>query len=327
MRIYFILTALLFIFSLSIPFITNTVSNQKSTSIYEETKAIRKTDESTDQEKSEKTEKISVFKTATKETVETEITEYLIGVVAAEMPASFSPEALKAQAVASYTYAKYLLETNGTDFTITDSSATHQSYIEKSEQKKKWGDNYGLYRSVIENAVKSVSAEYLTYNDKTALTVFHAQSDGYTHSAEEIWGKPVEYLVKIESPSKENFVTECSFTSKEFKALFKNKGNTDITEKDIKKWVMVISKDDNGYINKLRIAGKDFSAIEVKDILSLPSTTFTAKLEDGCFIFTVKGKGHGVGMSQYGAEYMAQEGKSYKEILAHYYPGTELKKE
>lgn len=322
MRIYFLLTSILFIISLATPFLTNTVSRYSNSEPDTVTEA-----ESPTKGTSKANTKIRVLRTETEETEETDMTDYLIGVVAAEMPASFSPEALKAQAVASYTYAEYLKENNGPDFIITDSSATHQSYIDKAEQKKKWGDSYKLYRSIIENAVKSVHAERLTYNNKTALTVFHAQSDGFTNSAEEVWGNSIAYLVSVESPSKESFETECTFTANEFKALFKNKGNAEITENNIKKWVMVTSKNDKGYIMSLRIGGKEFTAIEVKDVLSLPSATFTARLENNSFVFSVKGKGHGVGMSQYAAEYMAQEGKSYKEILAHFYPGTELQKE
>ena len=326
MRIYFILTAILLIISLSVPFISCTVSEHTNTA-FEKTDDVKNSSEKPTDDQSTRDEKITIFKTATEETIETDMTEYLIGVVAAEMPASFSAEALKAQTVASYTYAKYLKENNGSDFTITDSSAVHQSYIDTAEQKEKWGDNYEYYRSIIESAVTSVSGEYLTYNSKTALTAFHAHSESYTNSAEEIWGNPVAYLISVEAPSKESFETECSFTSKNFKAIFEEKGELKITESDIKKWVMVMSKSDRGYIRTLQIGGKDFSAVEVKDILSLPSATFTAKLENNRFVFTVKGKGHGVGMSQYSAEYMAKEGKSYKEILAHFYPGTKLKKD
>ncbi len=326
MRIYLILTAILFIISLTAPFITCTVSKYNKTSS-QDSATVTDAAEGTVNETTTKTEKITVFKTSTGETIETDMTEYLIGVVAGEMPASFSPEALKAQTVASYTYAKYMKENNDSSFSITDSPSLHQNYISKAEQKKKWGDNYEFYRSTIENAVKSVYGEYLTYNGKTALTVFHAHSENNTGSAEEIWGRPISYLISVEAPSKDSFETECAFTSEELKTAFEEKGKAELKEKDIKKWVMVMHKTDNGYIKTLRIGGKDFSAIEVKDILSLPSATFTARLENDSFIFTVKGKGHGVGMSQYSAEYMAQEGESYKEILAHFYPGTKLEKE
>lgn len=321
MRIYFILTALLCIVCLSFPLLTCSICKKnENTTADKETVTTALTEESNSDK-----ETISVFNTSYGKTTETDMTEYIIGVVAGEMPASFCDEALKAQSVAAYTYAKYIRE-NGNS-TITDSSSLHQSYIDKKAQKSKWGKDYDLYRNRIESAVNSVKGEYLAYNGKTALTVFHAESDNKTNSAEEIWNSTVPYLISVDAPSAEEFNAEYTFTPEEFKSLFEEKGKLKITEKDIKKWASITKKNENGYIRKLKVADTEFSSVEVKDILSLSSADFTGRIENDTFIFTAKGKGHGVGMSQYSAEHMAQNGKSYKEILSHFYPGTTLKKE
>ena len=133
--------------------------------------------------------------------------------------------------------------------------------------------------------------------------------------------------MSVDAPSAEEFNTEYSYTPEQFKKLFEEKGGSKITEKDMKKWASITKKNESGYIRRLKVADKEFMAVKVKDILSLPSADFTGKIENNTFIFTAKGKGHGVGMSQYSAEYMAQKGKSYKEILAHFYPGTTIEKE
>ena len=320
MRIYFTLTAILTVVSLTVPFISCTANKKQVTSATSEISTSTEADNE---------EKISVLNLSSGETFETDINEYIIGVVAGEMPASFSPEALKAQAVAAYTYVKYTKETDNSNetFTITDSSSLHQSYIDTDEQKKKWGEDYELYRSRIESAVKSTQGEFVSYNGKAALTAFHADSYKSTRSAEEIWGNPVAYLISAEAPSDEEFIGNYTFTPDEFKTRFKERGAIDLTEKDIKKWASITQKSEKGYIRSLKVGEKEFSAIEIKDILSLPSTSFTGKIENDTFVFTVKGKGHGVGMSQYSAEYMAKNGKTYKDILAHFYPGTTLEKE
>ena len=319
MRIYFILTAVLCIFCLTAPLITFTINanpgKDEGAQSLTETSAAEKTT----------AEKISVLNLTSAEATQTDMTEYIIGVVAGEMPASFSPEALKAQAVAAYTYAQYVRE-NGAD-SITDSPALHQSYIDKDAQKSKWGDDYGLYRQIIEDAVNAVKGERLICNGKTALTVFHAASHNKTNSAEEIWGSAVPYLISVDAPSEETFSNTATFTADEFRSRFEEKGNVEITEKDFKKWASVSKKDDSGHIRSLKVADKDFTAVEVKEILDLPSADFTGKIENDTFVFTTFGKGHGVGMSQYSAEYMAKQGKSYKEIVAHFYPGTAIEKE
>ena len=323
MKIYFVLTAILVMWALTIPFAVNTAC--KKSTLTETTT----TTEVTSQRNTlkEETETVSVLKASTDAVTEVALYDYIVGTVAGEMPASFNEEALKAQAVASYTYAKYLKENNGNNTVISDSPSVHQSYIDKETQKEKWGEYYDEYRSKIEAAVNDITGEFLTFDGKTAMTVFHALSENETNSAEEIWGNAVPYLVSVEAPSEESAKKEFDFTEEEFRRLFKENGAVTFTQADSKKWAKITEKSDNGYIRKLAVGNKTFYSAEVADILSLPSSNFTAKYKDGYFTFTAYGKGHGVGMSQYGAEYMAQNGKDYAEILAHFYPGTALAKE
>jgi len=325
MRIYFILTAVLVILALTLPFIINKTSEKltsASTAVITEATTEKQL---TDLE--EEKETVKVLRTSSDTVIDVELFEYIVGTVAGEMPASFCIEALKAQAVACYTYAKYIKENSDKkDSLISDSSFKHQSYIDKSEQKEKWGDNYAEYRDIIEKAVKSVYGEYLTFDEKTAMTVFHAISADKTNSAEKIWGEAIPYLIPVEAPSDISSEKSYEYSETEFKSLFEKKSEITLND-DPRKWAKILKKDDNGYIRSLSVGNETFAAVEIMEILSLPSANFTAKYDDGIFIFSVKGKGHGVGMSQYGAEYMAQQGKNYKEILTHFYPGTAFEKE
>lgn len=326
MRIYFILTAVLVISSLTIPFTVNKINEKLTTD--DVTVTTKATEEDKSVANTNEKETVNVFRTSTGAVVEMDIFEYIVGTVAGEMPASFSTEALKAQAIASYTYAKYINENSDeNDSVLSDSSFIHQSYIDKTEQMEKWGEYYNEYKVKIEDVVKDVLGQYLTFNGKTAMTVFHALSADNTNSAQEIWGETIPYLVSVSSPTKEVSEKTFSFTKEEFKNLFKEKRNIEPEGADPRKWAKITEKSDNGYIRKLAVGNKTFSSVEITEILSLPSANFTAKYDDGTFVFTAKGKGHGVGMSQYGAEYMATKGKSYTEILSHFYPGTVLVKE
>lgn len=325
MKIYLILTAVLVFFSLTIPFALNEISEGFYEREESRTPSIGET--STFSEDEDKKETVSVFISSTGETIKTDMLDYIVGSVAGEMPASFSPEALKSQAVASYTYAKYVIENSGGENAlISDSPLVHQSYTDKDGQKKKWGENYAEYRSKIEKAVNEVYGEYLTFEGKTALTAFHALSKGRTNSAEEIWGEAVPYLVSVSSLSYEDAEKTLSFTEEEFISLLEEKADLKLDGKE-KIATKVTEKSKEGYIRKLKIEDKLFTAVEIKEIFSLPSASFYGKNENGVYSFTCFGKGHGVGMSQYGAEYMANEGKSYREILSHFYPGTAISKE
>lgn len=256
-----------------------------------------------------------------------EIIEYLIGLVAGEMPSDFSSEALKAQTVASYTYIKYITQSNKTDKELSDLFGNQQKYLDISQQKELWGDNFNKNRKRIEEAVKSVYKEYLSYNGEPALTVFHEISSGKTKSAEEICGEKISYLTCVDAPGDilaENYENNVLITPEDFKKSIENNAGITLEGDDCHRWVTENEKDENGYMKTLTISSKTFNAIEISKFLNLESSSFEGKIIDNNFIFTVHGKGHGAGMSKYSADYMARQGKSYEEILEHFYPGTIL---
>lgn len=323
MKIYFILSVSLCLCALILPLFSVSYTEKSKTEVCISESEKNYTAESTEDDS------VRVMRTATGEETNISLFEYIVGTVAGEMPASFSQEALKAQAVVSYTYAKWIAEQDGYNDYITDSSSLHQKYIDKTEQKEKWKSTYDANRARIEKAVRSVYGEYLTFENKTAMTVFHALSSGSTLSAKEVWGDEVPYLVSVEAPGDkiaEKYESAISITDVEFKELFEAEGVV-FENDDLTTWISIKEKTEKNYIRTLTVSSKDFTSREIRKILSLPGNSFNVKAEGNSFLFTVHGKGHGVGMSQYSADFMARQGKSYSEILAHFYPGTSINKE
>ncbi|MBR3816937.1 MAG: stage II sporulation protein D [Clostridia bacterium] len=255
--------------------------------------------------------------------------DYLIGAVAAEMPASFSEEALKAQSVACYTYALWIIENadRAPDslFDISDDSSKHQGYLTNADMKDKWGDKYEKYYSKIKKAVTETRGEYISFSSKPAMTVFHGLSSGKTVSAKELWGYDIPYLISVDAPGDKlspDLISENEFTKEEFSKIV-----TGITEQkastDISADVSDVTRD--GYLNKLSINGAEIGRSDIRSAFSLKSSCFKIQITEDQVIFSVYGRGHGIGMSQYSADFMARQGYDYKEILGHFYPGTELK--
>ncbi len=318
MKIYAFLTAFSAFVMLFLPFIS--LSNSS------ETKETEQNITETAIEK-EKNDSVKVLQVSSGKVLEIDSFDYIVGVVAAEMPALFEKEALKAQAVASYTYLLWLKENADNPEEgkrdITDSSSEHQGFKTKEQLKELWGDNYEKYIKKIEEAVKEVYPQYLTYEGEVAMTVFHGISAGKTESAKNVWNKDIPYLASVTSPGDKlasEYSSETDFSENELKNLMKKEnisfdGNIEITEKT-----------DNGYVKKIKVGNTEITGDTLRGILNLKSPYFTVKKEKSSFIFTTTGKGHGIGMSQNSADYMARQGSDYKEILAHFYKGTELKK-
>lgn len=266
---------------------------------------------------SDEGEYITVMSSSSGEASKIEMREYLIGCVAAEMPANYHPEALKAQAAASYTYAKYTMQTGSGEVDITDDTGKHQGYINKEQRKSLWGSVFDENESKISAAVDAVYGNVIVFNGETALTVYHSVSAGATQSAEELWGSEISYLQCVASPGDKlspDYVQSVSFTESEIADLLEidsdenGVGETEYTE--------------GGYVSSIEICGQELSGMQVRDKLSLRSNCFDVEYKDGEYIFEVRGHGHGVGMSQYGADYMARQGSTWQEIIGHYYPGT-----
>ena len=278
---------------------------------------------------------ISVMSSSTGKTEKIKLREYIIGSVAAEMPANYHTEALKAQAVASYTYAKKVSEQNEKykesylgEADITDSPDTHQGYIDEKRRREKWGDDFERNEKKIEDAVDEVFGYFMTYNGDTALAVYHSNSAGRTQSAKTLWGTDIPYLVSVESPGDKlspDYMTAHEFSENEFRKLAVK---CDINlDDDASEWVGELTKAESGYIVSVRLGSTEVSASKFREEFGLKSCCFDIEHTDGKFVVTCYGYGHGAGMSQYGADYMARQGSTWREILRHYYTGIEIDEE
>ena len=264
--------------------------------------------------------------------------EYVTGAVLAEMPASFHPEALKAQAVACRTYAlrQKLRETlSPTDGLygahLSDDSSRHQAYFTEEQTKEFYGDDYEEYRKKVADAVKAVSGEVLVYENEPIIAAFHSMSGGRTENSAAVWGGELDYLSAVDSTSDmkcPEYRSEKTFTARELEARITARYPEAEFEGDMRNWVTVIDRTASGTVTSVIVGNKAMSGTELREILTLRSACFDVGYddEDG-FVFVTRGYGHGVGMSQYGANAMAESGSSYKEILLHYYTGVELRGE
>lgn len=271
---------------------------------------------------------VKVMNASSKNITEMPLRDYLIGVVASEINAAYHEEAIKAQAVAAHTMLLYSKEyknegLNGAD--ISDSSATHQGFLTEAEQKEKWDENYDTYREKIEKCVDEVIDFTIQYDGKPINAVFHSISNGQTENATDVWGGEYPYLISVNSVGDKlspAYNSEVKVTEEKFKEIMSENGAKLGDEPS--EWVKKITNTDTGMVKEIVIGGKAFKGTEIRTLFGLKSSTFTLKYDDGNFVFTVSGYGHGVGMSQYGADYMARQGFTYKEILKHYYVGTEI---
>lgn len=255
--------------------------------------------------------------------------EYLCGVLAAEMGPLAGTEALKAQAVAAYTFACRKQASRKTEnFDISDDPATDQAYISAEVQKERWGENFEQYRSNITSAVAAVKGELLVFGGEPALTVYHDISGGKTESAENMWGTAYDYLVPVESVGDvlcPDYLSNVTVDTDKMREAISSLGGS--AEGDPSGWIGEPTRSASGTVLKITVGGKEVTGTELRKALGLRSANFDVSFSDSSFRFTVRGHGHGVGMSQYGASFMALQGSSYREILSWYYPGTELLKQ
>ena len=282
----------------------------------------------------EEEEKISVYIKSEDKVVEMVFSEYLKEVVSAEMPANFELEALKAQAVAARSYVnsrRNAYKISGTPIEhkgaeICTDYAHCKAWISKTDRMNSWGEDAQNNWDKIEKAVTETSGEVVTYNGEVISAVFHSTSSGKTESSEDVWGGVREYLVSVDSPGEENapkFKSESSISRDEFiRILSENVEGVDLNESLFGE----IKRSDAGGIKEITLLGQKVKGTLFRTLFSLNSTNIEITEEDENIKFLVKGYGHGVGMSQYGANAMAKTNKNYKEILTHYYQGTEVKK-
>ena len=252
------------------------------------------------------------------EITEMDLEEYLVGVVAAEMPASFNIEALKAQSVVARTYTLKLLESNRE---ITDDVKT-QVYKSNNELQNMWGSNYNNYYQKVKNAVEQTKGLVIKYNGSLIDAVYHSTSNGYTEDAINVWGNNIPYLKTVTSPWDTSSTSYLRNTNIGFDVI----SNALKINFDSSSTIDVISRDDSNKILKVRFNDKEYSGVEIRNLLGLRSTDFDAVILENGVNFTTRGYGHGVGMSQYGANGMAKSGYSFEQILNHYYLGIKIVK-
>lgn len=246
------------------------------------------------------------------------MTDYLIGVVSSEMPASFNLEALKAQSVLARTYA---LKAKQTEKKLTDTVST-QSYIDIDQMKNKWGNSFNTYYNKIKNAVENTNGEYLSYNGNYIEALYHSTNNGKTESSLDVFGNYYPYLISVSSEYDKNASSYLRTISMPLDTI-SNKLGLSLNNDSV---ISILSYTDGGNIKEININGNNFSGKKVRELLGLRSADFDISISDNNANITTRGYGHGVGMSQYGANGMANAGYSYKDILSHYYPGTTLTK-
>ena len=249
--------------------------------------------------------------------------EYIVGVLAGEMPISFDEEAFKAQAVASRSYAIKRMEYNKKkDYDVVD-TVMNQVYLDNDYLKKAWKDKYTSNINKLRSAVNATSGEYLVYDGKVIDAMFFSTSNGYTEDSATVFNVDLPYLQSVKSGWDEDtssvFKTSKVISAKSFyDSLGINYSDTLNFE--------VLKRSSTNRIVNLNINGNSFTGRDVYNRLGLKSTDFSLKQVGDNIIINTVGYGHGVGMSQYGALGMAKEGYSYKDILYYYYEGTKIKK-
>ena len=250
------------------------------------------------------------------EIISIELEEYVIGVVGAEMPAAFETEALKAQAVIARTYALKALSSGKV---LTDNNST-QNYKNNDELREMWKSNYNNYFNKIKNAVSETKGQYLSYNGEYIEAVYHSTSNGMTEDASNVWGNFFPYLVSVSSEYDNinpSFMMEKEITYEQISSKLGMEVNQN-TEFNI------IEKTQSGRVKKIEINNKVYNGTDFRNILGLRSTDFDIIKNEKSITFVTRGYGHGVGLSQYGANGMAKNGYNYIQILNNYYPGTIL---
>ena len=269
----------------------------------------------------EKNKTVRVLRSETNKVETIPIEQYLIGVISGEMPVSYEIEALKAQAVAARTYTLKKIESKQ-DYTYDVIDTTDdQVYVDIDYLKKTWGTNYETYIKKIKQAVEETRGQYLTYDGKIIKAFFFSTSSGTTENCEDVFGEKLPYLISVSSTWDENspsYLSTEKYSKNEFYELLEIPYNEKLT--------IDINRNESNSINTIKINDNTLRGTEFRQKLKLKSTNIEIKEEGNEIIITTKGFGHGVGMSQYGAQELALLGYKYDEILKYYYQGTEFKK-
>ena len=309
LMLYFITLVLIPVFVVSL-FYQSIKEEQKPTIKKENIETTTKQQETLDSTISIKINKNNEIK-------ELSLEEYIVGVVAGEMPASFDIEALKAQAVASRTYAMYKIENFDNLYDI-ETTTDDQVYITIDEMKSKWGNDYNKYYDKIKTAVLETKNLVMKKDNKIFKSYYFSMSNGYTEDSVTVFGENTSSSVSSpwDNESLNKFEVSTTFQEEEIQTKL------NITEKIYN--IEIISRDKTNRVDELKINDQVYTGIEFRHALTLRSTDFIITKNNNEYIITTKGYGHGVGMSQYGANGMAKENYKYNEILKYYYQNIEI---
>ena len=274
---------------------------------------------------------IKLLHTKTNEVEEVALDTYLCNVVSAEMPADFEKEALKAQAIVARTYTIYKINNKKHDNAdICDDSTCCQAWISKEDRLARWEENKEEKWNKIEECVNETKGKIITYDNQPINAFFHSNSGGKTELPVDVWGggSNMPYLQVVETAGEDGYTqynSEVELTNEEILEKLKEK-YSDIqidfnNDEDIK----IVEYTSSERVKTIKFGNHEISGTEARSIFGLKSTNFEVTKEDGKIKFTVKGYGHGVGMSQTGADSMAKSGSSAEDIIKHFYVGVEIK--
>ena len=273
-----------------------------------------------------------IFDESTNSILKVSDKEFLYSVVSCEMPANFENEALKAQAVASYTYFSRLREkAENSQYDFKVNSEKSVNYTTENQLKQKWGKDFDKHYNKVKEAVNSVFGKVITDNENNLiLAAYHAMSSGKTEKCCDVFGGDLKYLTDVESPGdrvSKGYQTIKEFRAEDLKSALKDNIKSEFDFANLPNdWIGNTVRTDSGMVKEIEIGHIKVKGVEIRKIFGLRSSNFSIDYnsERNSFIFTVLGYGHGVGMSQCGAQYMAKQGKKYNEILNWYYPGTNI---
>lgn len=274
---------------------------------------------------------VKVYRTATKKIETIPIETYIEGVVAAEMPAEFELEALKAQALAARTYIVRRLQ----EGTFTDvpqgaevlDTVQHQAFIDDAEQRGLWKEQYAWKSQKIQQAVLATAGKVLTYDGKPIDATFFSTSNGFTENADEYWTQKIPYLKSVPSPwdsDSPRYLQKTTIPLADFEQKLGVTLDMPVMQGNGSRWYTVLSETTGKRVGKVRVGDKEFTGRDLRERLGLNSTAFSMQLKSNVVEVTTSGYGHGVGMSQWGANGMAKSGKSAEQIVKYYYQGIAL---
>lgn len=295
---------------------TTNITNKTQTSQSTTSTNTNSTNTTTNSNTNTSNEKMVSLKLKNGNIISISLEEYVIGVVGAEMPASFNLEALKAQAVAARTYALKKMASGKT----LSATTSDQVYKTNDELKAIWGNSYNTYYNKVKNAVNATKGKYMTYNGSYIDALYFSTSNGKTEDPVYVWGTSYAYLKPVDSSVDTN-VRSFSYTKTFTLSDFCSKLNVSVSSNSD---INMISRTSGDRVNQISIGGKTFTGVKVRILLGLRSADFSISISGDNVTITTKGFGHGCGMSQYGANELAKRGYTYTQILHHYYTGIQI---